>query len=137
MLKLKKIQPTFNHILVTRDYYETDDYEGGAIVNPAGTVKRYQKVVAVGPTVKLCKEGDTVMLDFMRYGRVKHKEGSLQDGVITDNPIEKFEVPVVHIDGKDYMYMFDQDVYFIMDDYEEVDDDTSRLYVAPTPEIIN
>jgi len=137
MLKLKGIQPTFNHILVTRDYYEYDDYDGGAIVNPAGTVKRYQKVVAVGHTVKICKPGDTVMIDFTRYGQMKHKEGSLQDGVISDNPIVKYNIPVINIDGSDYMYLFDTDVYFIIDDYEEVDDSTPKLYVAPTPEIIN
>lgn len=135
MLKLKKITPTFNHILVTRDVYEKDVKEKGVLTYPKGTVKRYQRVIAVGPTVKVCKPGDMIMMDPIRYGKTKHQPGSLHDGVVTDNPIVQFSIPTININDVEYMYLYDQDVMFVMDQFEEVDD-PPELYVQPTPDLI-
>lgn len=135
MLNLKKITPVFNHILTTKDLYESDVYDNGMIVKTKGTVKEYQKVVAVGPTVKTCKPGDVVMINPIRYGKTKHQEGSLKDGVVSDNPTVAFDIPIVVIDGVDYMMLYDTDIHFIIDEYEEVEDKPS-LYVAPDPVIL-
>lgn len=125
MLVLKKITPTFNHILTTKHVYEKDVVENGVIKDTAGTVKRYQKVVAVGPMVKNCKEGDMVMIDPIRYGKMKHRSGAVADGVVEDDPKVEYNIPVIVIDNEEFMYIADNDIQFIIDEYEETDD----LYV--------
>lgn len=122
MLKLKKITPTFNHVLTTKHVYEKDVTENGMILETKGTVKNYQRVIAVGPTVKVCKPGDIVMIDPIRYAKMKHEPGSLKDGVVTDNMAVAYNIPLINVNGKDCMYIYDTDIQFIMDDFEEVED---------------
>ena len=131
MLKLKKITPTFNHILVTNNLRDHDEYDDGILVRPAGSTKEWQTVVAVGPAVKNCKEGDVIMIDPVRYAIKKHQEGSLKDGVVADNPDIAYAVPHILIGGKDYMYLFDTDIQFILDEYEETED-LPPLYTTST-----
>jgi hypothetical protein len=130
MLKLKKITPTFNHILVTNNLRDHDEYDDGILVRPAGSTKEWQTVIAVGPTVKNCKEGDVIMIDPIRYAIKKHQEGSLKDGVVADNPDIAYAVPHIQIGGKDYMYLFDTDIQFVINEYEETED-LPPLYTAP------
>ena len=47
MLKIKKIKPMFNRILVTADKYENDVKQNGVVVVTAGTLKEYQKVISL------------------------------------------------------------------------------------------
>jgi co-chaperonin GroES (HSP10) len=122
MLELKRITPVFNHILVTKDLYEKDVTSNGVVIATKGTVKNYQKVVAIGQTVKICKPGDMVMIDPIRYAKMKHESGSLKDGVVTDNPVVAYSVPEVKVDGKDYMYLYDSDIQFVINDYKEIED---------------
>jgi len=122
MLKLKKITPTFNHVLTTKDVYENDVTQNGVVISTKGTVKDYQRVIAVGPTVKNCKPGDVIMIDPMRYAKMKHQSGSLKDGVVTDNPVVAYNIPLINIDGKDCMYIYDSDIQFVIDEYEETED---------------
>jgi hypothetical protein len=135
MLKLKRITPVFNHILTTKHTYDKDVMDNGMIVKTAGTVKEYQRVVAVGSTVKVCKPGDIIMINPTRYAVMKHQEGSLKDGVVGDNTVVAYNIPVINIDGKDHLLIYDTDIQFIMDKFEEVDD-LPPLYVAPTPTIL-
>ncbi len=135
MLKLKKITPVFNHILTTKHTYDKDVMDNGMIVKTAGTVKEYQRVVAVGSTVKVCKPGDVIMINPTRYAVMKHQEGSLKDGVVSDNPVVAYNIPVINLDGKDHLLIYDTDIQFIMDKFEEVEDLPS-LYIAPAPTIL-
>ena len=135
MLKLKKITPVFNHILTTKHTYDKDVIDNGMIVKTAGTVKEYQRVIAVGSTVKVCKPGDVVMINPTRYAVMKHQDGSLKDGVVSDNPVVAYNIPVINLDGKDHLLIYDTDIQFIMDKFEEVDDLPS-LYIAPAPTIL-
>lgn len=129
MLKLKKITPVFNHIITTNDVYENDVYDNNILVKTKGSMKEYQKVVAVGPTVKTCSPGDVIMINPVRYAVKKHQDGSLKDGVVSDNPDIAFNIPVVSIDGKEHLLLFDTDVYFVINEYEETED-LPPLYVA-------
>lgn len=129
MLKLKKITPTFNHILVTKNLRDHDEYDNGVLVRPAGSTKEWQRVVAIGPDVRRCKVGDIIMVDPVRYAVMKHKDGSLQDGVVADNPTVAYNIPIITIDGKEFMYLFDTDIQFIIDKFEETED-LPPLYVA-------
>lgn len=130
MLKLKKITPTFNHILVTKNLRDRDEYDDGVLVRPIGSPKEWQTVIAVGPDVRRCKVGDVIMVDPVRYAVMKHKDGSLQDGVVADNPTVAYNIPIITIDGKEYMYLFDTDIQFVIDEYEETED-LPPLYMAP------
>lgn len=122
MLVLKKITPVFNHVLTTKDVYDKDVMENGMIVETKGTVKRYQRVVAVGPQVKSCKAGDMVMIDPIRYGKMKHRNGAVADGVIEDDPKIEYNIPVITIDGKEFMYIGDNDIQFIINQFQETED---------------
>lgn len=125
---LKKIKPLFNGIITTMNVYEEDQYVGSMIdtSRTRGTMKEYQTVLAVGDAVKSVKEGDIVCINPKRYAVMKHQEGSLRDGVITDNPVIGYKFNTIQIDGKDCLRIFDSDIDFIIQDMSE----------DPTPAII-
>lgn len=131
MLKLKKITPTFNHILTTKNLRDHDEYDNGVLVRPAGSTKEWQRVVAVGPTVKNCKVGDYIMVDPVRYAVTKHQDGSLKDGVVADNVTVAYNIPIITVDDKEYMYLFDTDIQFVIDKFEETED-LPPLYTTST-----
>ena len=85
--------------------------------------------MAIGPDVRRCKVGDIIMVDPVRYAVMKHKDGSLQDGVVADNPTVAYNIPIITIDSKEFMYLFDTDIQFIIDKFEETED-LPPLYVA-------
>lgn len=122
MLNIKKIRPMFTKILTTMDRYEEDQTEGLLVnVNKlAGAVKEYQKVLAVGSNPAGIKEGDMVMINPARYAVMKHKEGSLKDGVITDNPVVGYNLPVLEVDGKECMLLETNDISFVIEEFEDI-----------------
>lgn len=126
MLNIKNIQPMFNHILVTADVYDEDIYEGGIIVSSKGTLKEYQKVVAIGSIVKDINIGDLVKINPMRYAVKKHKEGSLKDGVVTDNPVVQFNFNMVKINDVNHILLADNDIEYIVKDYTITKDTPSK-----------
>ena len=76
MLKLKKITPSFNHILTTAERVDIYQKVNGIILPNTkikGGFNEYQKVVAVGPMVHNIKPGDMVCVDPTAYGRPVHK----------------------------------------------------------------
>lgn len=121
MLKIKKIKPLFNRILTTMDLYDTSITEDGIIdgSKEEGGIREYQTVIAVGPTVKCVKPGDLVVINPTRYQVMKHKEGSLKDGVITDNPVLSYNFPILMIDDRPCLYLYDSDVDFVIKEWEE------------------
>ena len=135
MLKIKKIHPMFNRILVTSDKYEKDVTKGGVVTITAGTLKEYQKVIAVGSTVRDIKEGDVVIINPSRYAVKKHAEGSLKDGIITDNPTVSYNFNLVEINNTLYILLYDQDVDYIVKDFEEIDEADPKI-IMPSQDII-
>lgn len=135
---LKKVKPLFNMILTTMDTYEEDQKTGGVIdySKQRGTLKEYQKVVAVGDTVRTIKEGDMVNINPRRYAQFKHKKGSLNDGIVQDNPVVGYNFNTVIVDGKELLVLYDQDVNFIIEDYEEVEDKAPSVLIHPNNDII-
>ena len=121
MLKIKKIKPLFNKILTTMDLYDNSVTEDGIIdgTKEEGGIREYQTVIAVGPTVKCVKPGDKVVINPTRYQVMKHKEGSLKDGVITDNPVVGYNFPILMIDDRPCLYLYDSDVDFVIKEWEE------------------
>lgn len=127
MLKIKKIKPMFNRILVTSDKYEKDVTQGGVVTITAGTLKEYQKVISVGSTVKDIKEGDLVLINPTRYAVRKHNEGSLKNGVVTDNPVTSYNFNLVDVDGKICILLYDQDIDYVIEEYEEATEPSSLI----------
>lgn len=114
----------FNGLVTTMDRYSSDvTIKGTHLMDAAksGAVKEYQKVVAVGPMVRGIEVGDIVFINPKRYAVMKHKEGTLKDGVITDNPVVGYNFDTVEIDGDTYLYLQDNDIKFVAE-VEEFDE---------------
>lgn len=121
MIKVKKIIPMFNGIITTMDKYEDDVVDNGLITRHKGAIKEFQKVVAIGNQVREVKIGDLIKIDPDAYKVVKHKEGSMKDGVIEDNVVVGYNFKTVKINGTTHLYIYDRDVEYIVSDYEEID----------------
>lgn len=109
-----------NYLVATKEEYtEEDARRGGLITKMIGSLKEYQKVIAVGPMVRGIQVGDIVCINPKRYARHKHQEGSLKDGVITDNPVISYNFNVIELDHVPHLLLTDQDIDFIIEDSEE------------------
>ena len=129
MLKVKKIRPMFNALITTMDKYEQDMTTGGLInvTKMQGGLKEYQTVLAVGGSVRDIKVGDLVCVNPTRFAVKKHQEGSLKDGVISDNPVTTYNFDVVEMDGKQCLLLQDRDIDFIIEEWEEIPDNPSSI----------
>lgn len=138
MLKVKKIKPMFTALITTMDKYEQDVTTGGLInvTKMQGGLKEYQTVLAVGGSVRDIKVGDLVCVNPARFAVKKHQAGSLKDGVITDNPVTKYNFDVVEMDGKQCLLLQDRDIDFIIEDFEEVPDPTPSTIIQPENKLI-
>lgn len=120
MLNIKKIRPMANYLVTTKDEYTEEDVRtGGLIIKMVGSLKEYQKVVAVGSMVRGIKVGDLVCINPKRYAKYKHQPGSLKDGVVTDNPVVAYNFNVIELDHVPHLLLTDQDIDFIIEDSEE------------------
>ena len=119
---IKKIKPLFNGLITTMDKYPKI-VTTGTVIDPtkSGAVKEYQKVVAIGPMVRGIEVGDTVFINPSRYAVMKHKKGTLEDGVIKDNPIVGYNFDIVNIDGVDHLFLQDNDIKYVAE-VEEFDE---------------
>jgi hypothetical protein len=115
--------------------YEEDEITAGGLIDSTktqGTLKEYQTVIAVGNSVRNVKVGDLVCVNPERYAVKKHEAGSLKDGVITDNPVIKYNFNIMELEGVPHLLLDENDVSFIITDYEEVKEQKSDLYVPKT-----
>lgn len=122
MLNIKKIRPLFTKIVTTLERYEEDQTTKSGLVvaqKQAGSVKEYQRIVAVGSNPAGLKVGDIVMINPARYAVMKHKQGSLKDGVIEDNPVLGYNLPIIELDGVPHLLLETQDVDFVIEEYED------------------
>ena len=109
-----------NYLVTTREKYSDEDFEGMIIPYKAsGTLKEYQKVVAVGPMVRGIQVGDIVCINPKRYAKYKHNPGSLKDGVITDNPVVSYNFNVIELNHVPHLLLTDQDIDFVVEEWEE------------------
>lgn len=129
MLKVRKIRPMFTSLITTMDKYEKDVKIGGLIdtARQQGGLKEYQKVLAVGSSVRDIKVGDIVCVNPARFAVRKHQAGSLKDGVVTDNPVTTYNFDVVEMDGKQCLLLQDRDIDFIIEEWEEIPDNPSPI----------
>ena len=119
--KVKKIKPMFTSIVTTMDSYSIKQINPNDIINSKearGDIAEFQKVLAVGDSVRSIKVGDIVCINPIRYAKTKHEKGSLKDGVITDNPVIGYDIPTIIIDGKECLFIEDRDIAYVVEDFE-------------------
>lgn len=135
-INIKKIRPMFTTVITTCDVFSEDDVENTLIDSDSmlGQPKPYQTVVAVGNAVNNVKVGELVAIDFSRYVKKKYKDGSLKDGVIQENPVESFAFNTIALDGIEHLYLQSNDIMFVIEDYEEIED---IAVVSPKSELIS
>lgn len=116
IVTIKKVKPMFNGLITTMNKYGNDQKIKGTDLidsSKANSVKEYQTVVAIGPMVRGIEVGDTVFINPKRYAVMKHKPGTLKDGVIEDNPVIGYNFDIIDIDGVDHLYLQDGDIKFV------------------------
>lgn len=134
----------FTKIVTTCNRYEEDQRTKGGVVLSSkrrGALKEYQTVVAVGSNSGGIKEGDLVLINPSRYARFKHRPGGLNDGVVQDNPIIGYSMPIIMLNDEEHMLLDVQDVDYIIEEYEEEEEDIeTRAYkanlVVPSTKIV-
>ena len=121
-MKLKKIKPMYTRIVTTMDeYIEQDVQLGGGIVDVTKLkkgIKEYQKVIAVGTSVREVKEGDIVCINPDRYAVRSFSKNSLKNDLM-ENQITKYNFNVVNLNDTDYLLLDEADIEFIVTDYED------------------
>lgn len=138
MRKLLKVKPLFNRIITTMDLYENDQTVNGVIDTRKvqGSLKEYQTVIAVGTTVSNIKVGDVVAINPTRYAKVKHNPGSLKNGIIDDNAVVGYKFNTITINDKEHLMLYDQDIDFIVEEYEDIEDSGPTIIQPEKPSII-
>lgn len=76
--------------------------------------------------------GDIVYINPKRYAVMKHKEGSLQDGVIKDNPVVGYNFDIIEIDGTEHLYLQDGDIKFVA----KIEEKESDPAIITEPQLI-
>ena len=127
----------FNRVLTTCDLYTEDLMTDGIIdsTKVEGAIKEYQTVIACGPTVKCVKPGDVVVINPTRYQVMKHKEGTLNDGVIQDNAVLSYNFPIMAINDAPCLYIYDSDIEFVIKEFEMVNE-AAEIIEETAPEIV-
>lgn len=139
MIVLKKIKPMFTSVITTMDMYKADIVDANGLIDvtkSAGSLKEYQTVIAIGSSVREMKIGDLVCINPANYGVKKHQEGGMRDGIITDNPVIKYNFKTIDIDGKEFLYLQDRDIEYIIEEYEEVEDPLPPKIIQPKSKLI-
>lgn len=139
MIVLKKIKPMFTSIVTTMDMYKADIIGAGGIIDVSkskGSLMEYQKVIAIGTSVREIKVGDLVCINPTNYGVKKHQEGGMRDGIITDNPVIKYNFKTINIDGIEYLYLQDRDIEYIVEEYDNVEDPLPSKIIQPKSKLI-
>ena len=123
----------FNRVLTTCDLYTEDLMTDGIIdsTKVEGAIKEYQTVIACGPTVKCVKPGDVVVINPTRYQVMKHKEGTLNDGVIQDNAVLSYNFPIMAINDAPCLYIYDSDIEFVIKEFEMINEAAEIIETAP------
>lgn len=129
---IKKIRPMFNAIVTTMDLYSEEELKTGGIIDSSKInmpVKEFQKVVAIGPSVRNIEIGDIVKINPTRYKVKSYEENSVRKDLQSLHPVESYQFKIVQIDDIKYLFLADTDVEFVVEEYEE-DPPQSDIIVA-------
>ena len=126
MFQIKKIRPLFTGIVTTaKTFVGPVTTESGLLLDTTkmeGSMNPYQWVVEVGDMVKNIKPGEIVRINFKRYLKAKHVPGVIEDNIQSDNLSATYEIPMVRVNGQDYLFIQNNDIEFVVSDYDGIDE---------------
>jgi hypothetical protein len=119
MLKIQKIKPLFTGIVTTGEKYKEDMYDEHGIIDcKQGDLKTYQKVLAVGSSVRDIKVGDTVMINVANYAVRRYDPNSIKEDMDMNKTL-KYAFNWVTIEGEgDCLLLNDRDIMFVFEGEE-------------------
>lgn len=129
-MHIKKIKPMYTSIVTTADKFEKDYSDRGVIMISKGSYKPWQRVIAVGTTVRDIHVGDLVMVNFDNYVVRKYSADSIQND-LDNNKKLRYMFNFVNIDDAEgnpqECFLFnDRDVLYSFEG-EETDDGKSGM----------
>lgn len=124
----------FSGILCTANKYNEEAFIAGtSIIDSTKTVGKlleYQTVVAIGSMVRNVEVGNVVCINPKNYAEKMYDKSSMKSAMVENyNQVVRYHFNVIDIDGVDHLLIQENDIDFVVTDYEEVED-------APTPMII-
>ena len=125
-IKINEIKPLFTTVITTLDIYEEDLIENGVLKAPQGALRMYQKVLAVGSSVRDVKVGDIVLLNFGNYIVRKFKENSIKEDMSAQEDEYVYDIPRILIGGKICGKFQDRDVEGVITDFEEFETEQAK-----------
>ena len=125
-IKINEIKPLFTTIITTLDIYEEDLIENGVLKAPQGSLRMYQKVLAIGSSVRDVKVGDTVLLNFGNYIVRKFKENSIKEDMSAQEDEYVYDIPRILIGGKICGKFQDRDVEGVITEFEEFETEQAK-----------
>ena len=135
-MNIKKIKPLFTAVVVTAKVYPADYKEGNIISPKAGKLMEYQEVVAVGDSCRGIEIGNLVCIDLSNYADWKYKKNSIKsDMEELTNEIIGYHVPQITIDRKKCLYLDTRDIKYIVEEYDDKENEESLL-ITPDKGII-
>lgn len=136
MLQITKVKPMFTSIVTTADRFDKDMVEGGLIIAKKGDLKLWQKIIAVGTSVRDLKEGDMVMINADHYALKRYDKNSLQNDM-DNNPTIRYAFNFLDIyendKPKECLLINDRDVLYA---FEGKEVDSSDSVAEEKPKII-
>lgn len=137
MLQIKKIKPLFTSIVTTGDRYTEDMTEGGIITANKGDLKLWQKVIAVGSSVRDIQPGDMVMINASNYAVRKYDKNSIQNDLDNNKVIRYCFNWVTIYDDKnnphDCLLLDQRDIPYAFEGEEKAD----KVIIPAAPTILN
>ena len=135
-MNIKKIKPLFTAVVVTAKVYPAD-YKEGSILSPkAGKLMEYQEVIAVGDSCRGIEVGNLACIDLSNYADWKYKKNSIKsDMEELTNEIIGYHVPQITVDGKKCLYLDARDIKYIVEEYDDKENEESLL-ITPDKGII-
>lgn len=112
----------FTSIVTTGDKFEEDMVESGVIVARKGDLKLWQKVIAVGDSVRCIKPGEMVMINAENYAIKRYDKNSLQND-LDNNPSLGYHFNWVTVDDEngdpqECLLLNDRDVLYAFEGEE-------------------
>lgn len=141
-IKIKKLKPLFNFVITTANRYTAEELIGDSGLVRAdiqGVLKPYQTVIEVGDRVTLVKPGDFVAISLDRYARVSQKKDTMKQSMDEYyNANVEYHVPVVLINDKECLQIGDNDIKFVIEEWEEITPkpNTNNQLIVPDKSIL-
>lgn len=142
-LKIKRGRPLLNYVLLTADKYTKEESvtSGGLYrTDLENTLKPQQTIIAVSPHVEklgILKEGMLVSINIERYANSSQKQNTLKQDIDEHyDAVKTYQVPQVNIDGVNYLKLGDNDIDFIVEEWEYEDIEDSPIIKPEEPSII-